>query len=91
MVIYVNMVMLVNHLILSNLLINYLRDFGEFRIILFDLVILVFLIISRNLLILVNLVKIVILVNMGILMVLVNSGDSCKLGDSGNSQESDYF
>ena len=42
--------------------------------------ILVFLIISRNLLIQVNLVKIVILVNMGILMVLVNSGDSCKLG-----------
>ena len=53
--------------------------------------ILVFLIISRNLLIQVNLVKIVILVNMGILMILVNSGDFCKLGDSGNSQESDYF
>ena len=52
--------------------------------------ILVFLIISRNLLIQVNLVKIVILVNMGILMVLIN-GDSRKLGDSGNSQESDYF
>ena len=50
-----------------------------------------FLIISRNLLIQVNLVKIVILVKMGILMVLVNSGDSYKLGDSGNSQESDYF
>ena len=47
--------------------------------------ILFFLIISRNLLILVNLVKIVILVNMGLLMVLVNSGDA------GNSQESDYF
>ena len=72
-------------------MINWLRDYGEFRIILFNLVILFFLIISRNILILVNLVKIVILVNMGILMVLVNSGDSCKLGDSGNSQESDYF
>ena len=44
-----------------------------------------FLIISRNLLIQVNLVI------MGILIVLVNSGDSCKLGYSGNSQESDYF
>ena len=53
--------------------------------------ILFFLIIYRNILILVNLVKIVNLVTMGILMVLVNSGDSCKLGDSGNSQESDYF
>ena len=53
--------------------------------------ILVFLIISKNLLIQVNLVKIVILVIMGILIVLVNSGDSCKLGYSGNSQESDYF
>ena len=54
--------------------------------------ILVFLIISGNLGIQVNLVKIVILVIMGILLiVLVNSGDSCKLGDSGNSQESDYF
>ena len=52
---------------------------------------LVFLIISRNLLIQVNLVKIVILVIMGILIVLVNSGDSCKLVYSGNSQESDYF
>ena len=53
--------------------------------------ILVFLIISRNLLIQVNLVKIVILVIMGILIVLVNSGDSFRLGYSGNSQESDYF
>ena len=53
--------------------------------------ILVFLIISGNLLIQVNLVKIVILVIMGILIVLVNSGDSCKMGYSGNSQESDYF
>ena len=51
-----------------------------------------FLIISRNLLIQVNLVKIVILVIMEILLiVLVNSGDSCKLGYSGNQQESDYF
>ena len=54
--------------------------------------ILVFLIIFRNLLIQVNLVKIVILVIMGtLLIVLVNSGDSCKLGYYGNSQESDYF
>ena len=55
-------------------------------LILFNLVILVFLVIFRNLLILVNLVKIVILVNMAILMVLVNSGDSCKLGYSGKSR-----
>ena len=53
--------------------------------------ILVFLIISKNLLIQVNLVKIVILVIMGILIVLVNSGDSFRLDCSGNSQESDYF
>ena len=53
--------------------------------------ILVFLIIPRNLLIPVILMKIVILMNMWILIVLVYSGDSCKLGDSGNSQESDYF
>ena len=52
---------------------------------------LVFLIISRNLLIQANLVKIVILVILGILIVLVNSGDSCELGYSGNSKESDYF
>ena len=53
--------------------------------------ILVFLIISGNLRIQVNLVKIVILVNMAILIVLVNSGDSFGLSYSGNSQESDYF
>ena len=60
-------------------------------LILFNLVILAFLVIFRNLLILVNLVKIVILVIMGILIVLVNSGDFCKLGYSGNSPESNYF
>ena len=98
MVIYVNMVMLVNHVILLNLVFCWWFwwflikcDSGEFRIILFNLVILVFLIISGNLLIQVNLVKIVILVIMGILIVLVNSGDSCKMGYTGNSQESDYF